>query len=487
MQNQTRFVLRQSAIYSVGNFLSKLSGVILIPLYLKYISEEEFGIVALLETIAQFIMILSGWGVRAGFSRWYHEFKTKAEQKELFFTAFAFNSLSSFFAVVLIGAGLLWFGAEIFKASVSLNVIMWFLSGVLFRLFAEMPFFMLKIQQKAGQQTIWYSMNIVLVLVFSFVFLEFFEMGLEGIYLGQFVAHLLTFLPMLPLIWRNFSFKFRGDVLKKLLQYGLPLAISNILTTILTLSDRHIINQYQNLGEVAGYSMAFKISNLLQVVVVASVITGFSNYYFKTLNNEDSSHFYQRIIRYFTVLISLGGLAVVLFSPEIIYIVSAGSEFFQTSVIIVPVLMLGMIFSGLRQLFTLPLNKHKRTRRISLILILSAMINVAGNLVLVPYIGKMGASVTTVAAQLFALIWFFFEAGKVEDLKFSVSKNLILLCVWSLLAWGGMQLFQFSLLPGIALKLTFVLVFILVLFLTGHINRDEISEVRSIYRKMKGR
>lgn len=487
MQNQTRFVFRQSAIYSVGNILSKLSGVLLIPLYLKYISEEEFGIVSLFETIAQFIMILSGWGVRAGFTRWYHEFKTRTEQKQLFFTAYTFNFFSSILAVILIGAILYFFSGGIFKAEISTDIILYFSLGTLFRLLFDIPFFMLRIQQKAAQQTAWYSMNIILVLIFSFVFLEFFDMGLKGIYLGQLVAHFFTFLPMSPMIWRNFSFKFRSDVLRKLLQYGLPLAISNILTTILTLSDRHIINQYQNLGEVAGYSMAFKISNLIQVVVVASIITGFTNYYFKTLHNEDSSYFYQRIVRYFTVLISLGGLGIVLFSPEIIYVVSMGSEFFQASVILVPVLMLGMIFSGLRQLFTLPLNKHKRTKRISMILVISAVINVGGNFLLVPWIGKMGASISTVVAQLFALIWFFSEAGKVEEINFSRWRNLLLLVIWGLMAWGGMQLFELPFLKGMFFKLAVVFAFILVLFFTGHISRDEINEARKLYRSIRQR
>lgn len=487
MQNQTRFVFRQSAIYSVGNILSKLSGVLLIPLYLKYISEEEFGVVSLFETIAQFIMILSGWGIRAGFSRWYYEFKSRTEQKQLFFTAYTFNLLSSLLAVLVIGGILFFFSSAIFKTDISNEIILYFSLGTLFRLLFDIPFFLLRIQQKAGQQTGWFSMNVLLVLIFTFVFLEFFDMGLKGIYLGQMVAHFFTFLPMTPLIWRNFSFKFRSDVLRNLLKYGLPLAISNILTTVLTLSDRHIINQYQNLEEVAGYSMAFKISNLIQVVVVASIITGFTNYYFKTLHNENSSFFYQRIVRYFTVLITVGGLGVVLFSPEIIYVVSMGSAFFQASVIIVPVLMLGMIFSGLRQLFTLPLNKHKRTRKISMILILSAVINVAGNFVLVPWIGKMGASVSTVVAQLFALIWFFHEAEKVEEIKFSPGRNLLLIAIWSLMVWGGMQLFALPFFSGIFLKLGVVAVFVFVLFLTGHISRDELKEAKSLYRSIRQR
>jgi O-antigen/teichoic acid export membrane protein len=486
MQSQTRFVFRQSAIYSVGNMLSKLSGVLLLPLYLKYISEEEFGIVALFETIFQFILILSGWGVRAGFSRWYHEFKSRLEKKQLFYTTYIFSFASSLLAVLVVCGLLFFYSDEIFRARVAPQILLYFGLSTFFRLLYDVPFYMLRIEQKAAQQTGWFSLNIFLVLAFSFIFLEFFDMGLEGIYLGQFLGHFFTFSPMIPLIWRNLAFSFRMDVLKKMLNYGLPLAISNILTTVLTLSDRHIINQFQNLGEVAGYSMAYKVSNLVQVVIVTSIMTGFTNYYFKTLHEKESSLFFQRITRYFIVIISLGGLGIVLFSPEIIYVVSMGSEFFQAAVVIVPVLMLGMIFSGLRQLFTLPLNKHKRTRRISIILVSSAVINLAGNFVLIPLIGKMGASLSTVFAQFFALVWVFIEVRKIEPLQFSLVSNILLLLVWSALAYGGMQVFHLPLLAGWGVKIVMVVFFVAVMFATGHISREELGEVRTIYEKIRG-
>jgi O-antigen/teichoic acid export membrane protein len=487
MQNQTRFVFRQSAIYSVGNILSKLSGVLLLPLYLEYISEEAFGVVSLFETIFQFILILSGLGVKAGFSRWYHEFKSADGKKALFYTTYSFNFIASILSVLLTGGLLMLFSREIFKTEIDWQIIFFFCGGTLFRLLFDIPFYMLKLEQKAAKQTKWFSLNIFLVLGFTFIFLEFMDMGLKGIYLGQFMGHLFTFLPMVPLIWRNMLPSFRSPVLKKMLKYGLPLAISNILTTVLTLSDRHIINQYQNLSEVAGYSMGFKVSNLIQMVVVASFITGYTNYFFKTMHDKDSAAFYQRIVRYFIVLLSLGGLGIVLFSPEIIYVVSMGSEFFQSSVIIVPVLILAMMFSGLRQLFALPLNKHKRTRRISLILVVSAVINLGGNFILVPLIGKMGASVSTMVAQLFAMIWFLYEVKAVEPIDFSWIRNLILLVAWCLLVLLGMQVFELSLITGWILKLAIVIFFVLIMFLTGHISKEEIKEVGLIYRKIRGK
>lgn len=485
MKYQTRFVLKQSVIYSVGNILSKLSGVLLLPLYLNYISEEEFGVVALFETIFQFVLILSGWGVKSGFSRWYYEVKTTRERNRLFYTTYRFNAVTSIMSVVVVGVALYFFSGEIFHYFISTRVLLYFCLGTLFRLLFDVPFYLLRLEQRAALQTKWFSLNIFLVLGFSYYLLKFRGMGLEGIYLGQLLGHFFTFLPMLPLIWRNMVRRFETALLKKMINYGLPLAISNILTTILTLSDRHIINQYQNLSEVAGYSMGYKVSNLIQMVVVASVITSYSNYYYKTMFTTENSAFFQRILRYFIVLLSVGGLGIVLFAPEIIYIVSMGSAFFQQSVTIVPVLILGLTFSGLRQLLTLPLNKHKKTRRISIILIASAVVNISGNMLLVPYMGKMGAALSTVVAQLFALLWFYMEVKKREPLHSSPVSNVLLLIIWMAFSFTAMQFLHLPLLAGWLVKILILMGFVVVLFFTGHIKKDELNEVKLIYRKIR--
>lgn len=482
MQNQTRFVFKQSFIYSIGNTVTKLSGVILIPLYLNYINDDEFGVVTLFETIFQFILILSGWGVKGGFTRWYHEMKSHLEKKQLFFTAWSFNFFTSLISVLITGVALYFFSDEIFQYSIGTSTLFYFFSGTLFRLLYDVPFYQLKLEQKAVQQTIWTTLNIVLLLGFTFYFLEVKEAGIKGIYQAQMWAHLITMLAMLPMMVANMKPQFLKGILKEMIYYGLPLAISNILTTVLTLSDRHIINQYQNLGEVAGYGMAFKVANLLQMVVVASLITSYSNYFFKTFHNSDSMAFFRKFTNLYTVLLTFGGLGIVLFSPEIVYVVSMGSEFFQASVFLVPILIAGLIFSGLRQLFTLPLNKHKKTRLISIILVLSAVINIAANFLLVPEYGKTGASVSTLFSQLFALLWFIYAVKKLENISFPAVKYLLLVVVWGAVCYGAIQLQGLPLLTGWLVKGVVLILFIGVLFLFGFVNK----EMFSVLQKLRG-
>ncbi len=482
MQSQARFVFKQGFIYGVGNIITKLSGVILLPLYHTFINENEFGVFTLFETFFQFILILSSWGVKGGFMRWYFEMKSQEEKQELFFTTWIFNFATSLLAVVVIGIVLVFFSFEIFKYEISYSTILYFLAGSFFRLLYDIPFHQMKLEQKAVQQTKWLTINIFLLLGFTYFFMGYKGMGLKGIYVAQFLSHLITFMALIPFSLKQMSFKFKRNYLSEMIHYGFPLAVSNILTTVLTLSNLHILNQYQNLGEVAGYSMAYRISNLVQMVVIASIITSYSNYFFKTLNEKDCMNFYSRFTRIFLLLVSLGGLVVILFSPEIMMVISAGSEFYNESVILIPVLIAGLIFSGWRQLLMLPLNKHKKTGIISLIMISSAVLNILISFALIPRFGKMGASISAVIAQFIAMLWFIVEVKKLEKVNLHIFKFAGLMVIWSILVITATQFLNLPNLMGWFINIICILAFIGFMFLFKILHQNELFTIFNLIK-----
>ena len=244
----------------------------------------------------------------------------------------------------------------------------------LFRLFHEVTFILLKLQQKATIQTGHLSLNITLLVGFTYLFLQFFQLGFIGVYWAQLCANVITFLFLLPYSFKNSRVKFLGSYLKDMMQYGLPLAISGFLTVVLNLSDRLIINQFYNPAEAGNFGYAVKVANLLEMIVITSFITAYTYHYFKTLDQSDNHKEFNQIQRSFLLILSLAGLGITLFAKEIIYVISLGDAYYQQGIYIVPFLVLGLIFSGLRQYVVLPLNKHKQTNTISKVLILSGVL-----------------------------------------------------------------------------------------------------------------
>lgn len=481
MIHRIKALVGQSVIYGAGNLITKASGLILLPIYLNYITKEEFGLLALFETVFMFLLVISGWGAKGGFTRWYYEMKTDHNRRSLFFTTYVFNVFTSTIGVALTAIAL--WNLPLFHYQEGSNVLYWFCCSSLFRLLFDVPFILLKLQQKAMKQTAYQAFNVVLTIVFTFLFMEIREEGFEGIFKAQMVANGLSFLVIIPLIIKNVYLRFQKKVLVEMVHYGYPLAISGILTLILTMSDRYIIEHYQTLEEVGSFSMAYKISNVLQFLVVSSFVTSYTYNYYKSMHQNDGSRFHVKTFTYFVFMMTILGIGIVFFAREIIYILGAGKTEFYDAIPLIPILVLGLIFSGMRQVFVLPITKAKKTRLISIILILTGLLNVGLNFLVIPYWGKVGAAITTSISQLFAAIWFLWEVRKLEETVYETKKILSVLIVGVLICFIFFYVPSYSFLVDLLFKCFLAAVFLLLLFWVKFFEEVEITRLKQGWKK----
>jgi O-antigen/teichoic acid export membrane protein len=103
MLNKLKSTFKQTVIYSVGNFSSKIVGFILIPIYTNQLSVEDFGVLSILEISSQVLIAFLGLSIHQGLTRWYWDIKNSEKQKSLFFTLFIFVVvLSSLLTMLLL-------------------------------------------------------------------------------------------------------------------------------------------------------------------------------------------------------------------------------------------------------------------------------------------------------------------------------------------------------------------------------------------------
>jgi O-antigen/teichoic acid export membrane protein len=486
MATQAQFILKQSFIYGFGNTMAKLSGVLLLPLYVVFTSTEEFGLIALFETIYQFILVLSGWGAKSGFSRFYYTMPDETRKRSLFFTIFMFTVVTSFAAVILCMSLLIIWSDAVFHYEVSQRVMIFFSISTLSRLLFDVPYILLRLQQKAVSQTFYQSTNIILTIALTFALLKFAGMGFKGIFLAQMVANMATLLMVVPVITVNSVVRIEWDVLKQSISYGYPLAVSNILTIALTLSDRHILNQYQSLDEVGSYSMAYKISSIIQMIVVTSFITSYTFYYYKSLEDkDDQTKVHVKIFRYFVLFIAIIGFALVAFRREAVGVVSLGRDTYSSSLPLIPILIAGLFFSGIRQIFVLPLTKLKKTSLISVLSVGIAVINIALNFLFIPQYGKLAASYTGGVAQLVGCVAFYFALKHYGENDYDIVVVVKCFVVFALSAAAIMLVPDYGWIVNSLIGIASVAIFIVAMFVLKVIEIDEVKEIkRLVFNKL---
>src|SRR5918994_1820838 len=82
VRSALRKLVGASAVYGLGSVLVRGLAFVLIPLYTRYLSPAEYGIVALTVTCTVVLRLLYPLGLRGAVSRTYYESGSAQERKE---------------------------------------------------------------------------------------------------------------------------------------------------------------------------------------------------------------------------------------------------------------------------------------------------------------------------------------------------------------------------------------------------------------------
>ncbi|MGH9198281.1 MAG: lipopolysaccharide biosynthesis protein, partial [Acidimicrobiia bacterium] len=77
-------------IYGMGDVATSLVSFLLLPLFTRYLSPQDYGIIGLLLVVEVVTKIVFRWGIDASFMRMYYDCKNEREQQRLASTIFFF-------------------------------------------------------------------------------------------------------------------------------------------------------------------------------------------------------------------------------------------------------------------------------------------------------------------------------------------------------------------------------------------------------------
>ena len=73
MLSRTQSALQNLAIYGLGDVATSIADLLLLPIYTRFLSPEDYGVIAMLLMIEAVAKILFRWGVDTAFMRMYYD------------------------------------------------------------------------------------------------------------------------------------------------------------------------------------------------------------------------------------------------------------------------------------------------------------------------------------------------------------------------------------------------------------------------------
>ena len=246
-----------------------------------------------------------------------------------------------------------------------------------------------------------------------------------------------------------------------MIKYSVPMGLGNIGWWINNVSDRYIVTWICGVGVNGIYSVAYKIPSLLsmfqQIFNQAWTISAVKEY------NSNKNEFYSNVYNCYNIGMILTCSVLILFDKVIAKILF-GKEFYLAWQY-APFLMISVVFGALVQLLGGIFAATKESVVFGKTIMIGAVINTILNVVLVYYVGAIGAAVATAVSYMIIWVIRLREIYKRMELNINLKKDIfayIILYVQAI----GLIISNSFLKESILIQIVSLLILILIYFRT---------------------
>jgi O-antigen/teichoic acid export membrane protein len=411
---------RHSAIYAIGTIIQRLPGFLLLPIYtnFNYIpSRSDYGDYTIVYTFIAFMNFVYLYGMDSSMLRYF--FLGEKDRKTVFSTAFFILLLTSFFTTLLMCL----FSTDIagfilqkpdYGPLIQLAGLILFFDSL-----GNLPYLILRAEEKSLQFTIFKSSRFFLELLFNIVFVVFLRLEVYGIFYTSLAASIINLLIMLPIILRYLQKRIDLKLWKEMLVFGLPLLPNGIAFMTIEMVDRLIVPAYLGKEALASYGASYRFGALL-LFVINAFRNAWQPFFLKIANQENARHIYARVLTYFV----LGGGMILLLISYFVRDVLTYNFFgkfhilnnpgYWDGISIIPIILLSYLFYGVYVILTPGFYIKKETKYMIIFTGTGAVLNIVSNIILLPLLNSFwGAAWATLISYFVMTLTIYFVANRI--------------------------------------------------------------------------
>ena len=456
---------KNTAIVSIGKICTQLITFFLLPVYTAVLSNEEYGVVDLLNTLTSLLLPIATLQIEQGIFRYLLDCReNKEKQTTLITTVSKFILVQSAICILIFLCASPFIHNE-YKYFLMANLLMGILSSI-----------SLQICRGLGDNKTYAVGSFItgaLTVILNVIFIVAFKWGAYGMLIATAISNLLCaiYVFVKKKIYKYIDIKQNDKkLLKDIIKYSVPLIPNMISWWIVSASDRTIISAVIGVAQNGIYSAANKFSGIFSTLYSVFNLTWTESASIN-INSEDRDEFFSKIfdfiVRFFGSL-CLGTIAVMPFVFGILV-----NEKFAESYYQIPILILGSVFNILVSFLGSVYVAKKLTKEIAKTSIMAAIINIVVNIALINQIGLYAASISTVIAYFAMFIYRWIDVKKYVSIK--TNKTLIAVLSVSFLV----AIITYYL----KMKIMSIVVLLAVIIIAIYINKDSAKYLTEIVKK----
>lgn len=410
------YLVKNIAFLTIGQFGTKLLTFFLVPLYTSVLTSAEYGTYDLYSaTVGLFVPVLTLNISDAT-------------------TVFLLDRNVSKEGIVSISLKYYFYSLLVFASLIAANVFLNFAP-----LFNEYPLFLFLMfaMNALSQLLLNYTRGFdrvkdvsvsgvlcsAVMIVLNIIFLLPLHLGLKGYYLATIAGTLfqIIYLCVSLKIFRFIKIGRQNRTLKKqMLSYSCPMTLNSVSWWVNSVSDRYIVTAMCGIVENGIYSVAYKIPSILSMFQLifsqAWTLSAVQDF-----DKDDRNGFFSKMYGFYNVAMCIVCSVLIILAKPIAHILYA-KDFFAAWRY-VPFLLVSVVFGSLSGYLGGIFAAVKDSKSFATSTVAGAVLNIVLNIILIHFIGTLGAAVATAAAYILVWTMRMYKAKKIMRLEVTIAKD----------------------------------------------------------------
>lgn len=484
MFNQLFRLSKHAIIYGLGVAVSQVVGFFLLPLYTRYLTPADYGVLEVLGVTHGILSIIFVMGLSSALFMAYFSYDAEENRKKVVSTTIIFLTATSLcFTLVLIAAASNLSRLLFDSAQYTLYFRVIFLT-LFFDAAIIIPLAVFRAREESKRYGIISLARVLVSIGLNIYFIVVLGRGVLGILESGLITAALLYCVLVPGIIKKAGLRFSKRDLKGMLGFGLPLIPAGLAVWIMTVSDRYFLQFLSTPTELGLYSLGYKFGMVVQGLIVGPFSLAWAPFLWSVAKEKNAKEIYSSVLTYFVLVGMFVALVLSVLSREVL-IVMATPPFYGAYKVI-PLIALSYVLYGCYFVFNPGMLIAKKTKYAAPIVGAGAIVNLGLNYLLIPGYGMMGAAVATVISYLLLPIGLFFLSRRYYPIRYEWSRVAKIFLAAVPVYVGSLFITNDSAIVAGLIKLVSLLGFPLLLFVFKFFKPEEIEKAKEMFRVVRG-
>lgn len=393
-------LLKQGVVFGLTSSLQSALAFILLPLYTKFFSLEEFGGYNMLLVIAAGCNTVFYLGASSVLGRFYYDFKEKGQDKEIVSAALWLSMLGG---GILIALSLLLAQPisthYLENSSLTLPFILCMVGNAM-----TYPVTTLTLLLRYKKKSLFYLIVTLSGLILNFcitiTILKFSDIKVCAPFIGMICSNTILLTALIYNSRKDLTFQVPKVFYRTELVFGAQFVLSSFLAYAYGSLDKFVIKEMLSVADVGVYSLGYRIGSLYQILIYLPFALVWAPLRMEYRKSPDNAFFIKKIASYYTIGSVIFIVTCMVWGNDVLALLFPQQEYI-VSLQIFPIVMMGYLFFGWTDIFNFGVYVKNKFFYLSLVPVVGAVISCGLNILLLP---KFGVAVSAYIFMMTYLI-----------------------------------------------------------------------------------